>query len=481
MAVDAAPVPTSAHDADAVKKRAKEEFPLWKLIIIAFPQFSVQILWCFIGPNSAPYMMHLGAGPTLATLNNIAGPITGFFTGPTVGAISDTLRSPMGRRRPVILFGLASLWVAGMLFASSEHLFNEKYAIFFAAPMYWVMDVTINILQTPHRALVADLAAESQQQMMQVVFVVFMSVGNFVAFIIPHFYPHPVDHMLELMFGICVLNTFTVGVQFLVAKETPLVGKDGNQNAKRVSPVKQVCEAAKSSPQLLWHLAVVQCLVWIGNTAWNLYSLQWFGNAVFQGDDKAPEGSEARQRYADGVTAWGDGGMAKSGLQLVSALIIIWVLMNTKVRPRYVYAPCIFIGVFSSVMAAFIVGHNGMLASLVFMISVMPETGSFAIPFGLVGKINSESAKQGKAVSTALQMALLNCCVTVGQQICTLTLAGMEHVMTMEAALPLVFMVAAIAQGIAGTFTLFLKDGDDDESSSDAEDSNEETSEESEC
>merc|ERR1719414_813647 len=94
---------------DGVKKGVRH--PFWKLLLIALPQLGVQILWCFLGPNSAPYMKHLGASPSLATLNNIAGPITGFFTGPLVGAISDNCTSRLGRRRPIILLGLASLWV----------------------------------------------------------------------------------------------------------------------------------------------------------------------------------------------------------------------------------------------------------------------------------------------------------------------------------------------------------------------------------
>lgn len=41
--------------------------------------------------------------------------------------------------------------------------------IAFAVPMYWIMDVTINILQTPYRALVSDLATKEQQIPMQVI------------------------------------------------------------------------------------------------------------------------------------------------------------------------------------------------------------------------------------------------------------------------------------------------------------------------
>jgi solute carrier family 45 protein 1/2/4 len=170
----------------------EEKWPLWKLVLIALPQVSVQVLWCFIGPNSASYMRHLGLTDSLATLNNIAGPITGFFTGPIVGATSDNLTSRFGRRRPVILAGLISVCIAGTLFSTSEYFMPEGKAVYFAAPMYWVLDVTINVLQTPHRALVADLATEEQQIPMQVAFVVLMSIGNFMAFSIMKIYKCPV-------------------------------------------------------------------------------------------------------------------------------------------------------------------------------------------------------------------------------------------------------------------------------------------------
>ena len=45
----------------------------------------------------------------------------------------------------------------------------EWLRIAFAVPMYWIMDVTINILQTPYRALVSDLATKEQQIPMQAV------------------------------------------------------------------------------------------------------------------------------------------------------------------------------------------------------------------------------------------------------------------------------------------------------------------------
>jgi solute carrier family 45 protein 1/2/4 len=321
-----------------------EVWPLWKLVLIALPQLGIQVLWCFIGPNSVPYMLHLGMGPALATLNNVAGPITGFFTGPIVGATSDNCTSRFGRRRPVIVAGLISTWVAGTLFAASEHLFDKHTAIYFAAPMYWIMDVTINILQTPHRALVADLATEEQQVPMQVVFVFMMAVGNFLAFCIYPIYPVPVEHMLELMLYICLLNTVCVLIQFSVVREKPLTRDFKAAGASLCAPVLNVVDAVKSSPFVLWHLAAVQCLVWMGNTSWNLYGGQWFSNSVHEGDLNAPAGSDEKIAYAEGQSDFGLAGRCKAGLQLVSSLTIIAILLKTTLRPRFVYAPCIYIG-----------------------------------------------------------------------------------------------------------------------------------------
>ncbi|CAJ1358926.1 unnamed protein product [Effrenium voratum] len=439
-----------------------EKWPLWKLVLMALPQVGVQVLWAFIGPYSAPYMRHLGLPDSLATLNNIAGPITGFFTGPLVGATSDSLTSRFGRRRPVILAGLVSVCIAGALFSGSEHFMPEGKAVYFAAPMYWVLDVTINVLQTPHRALVSDLATEDQQVPMQVAFVVLMSVGNFMAFSVMTIYKSPVDHMFTLMCGICAFNCLCVGIQFLVAREEPLKKDPDGPKQSACAPVMDVVGAVAGSPRLLYHLAAVQCLVWIGITAWTLYAGQWFGNAVYGGDEKEPDGSPSKIAYENGIRAFSVGGHGKAVLQLISALLIIAILLKTNIRPRLVYAPCIFIGLVVSILAAFFVGHNGTFAIVVMIFSVLPETGSFAIPFGLVATLNKRAEQEGKHVSTALQMALLNCCVTIGQQICTMSLAGIEASMELEAALPCVFIVAGVAQALGGVGTLFLDDRPDD-------------------
>merc|ERR1712228_476760 len=139
---------------------------------------------------------------------------------------------------------------------------------------------------------------------------------------------------------------------------------------------------------------------------------------------------------------------------------MMWILSDLEtgggIRPRYVYAPCILVGMLASLAAAFLVGHSGLFAQLCFTISIMPETGSFSVPFGLVALKNRQDEAAGKVVSTALQMALLNCCITIGQQACTMILSAIESRMPMAEALPVIFVVAAAVYGVASASTLTL-------------------------
>jgi len=188
------------------------------------------------------------------------------------------------------------------------------------------------------------------------------------------------------------------------------------------------------------------------------YGAQWFANSVYEGNQHAPEGSPEKAKYGEGIAAFSVGGQARSGLQLLSALVIIAILLLTTLRPRLVYAPCIFVGGVVSLLAAFAVRHSGGFAIACWTISILPETGSFAIPFGLVATLNKRAAEEGKQVSTALQMALLNCCVTVGQQVCHLVLSIIQRQLELKVALPCVFILAGVAFSFGGTSAMCLDD-----------------------
>jgi len=199
-------------------------------------------------------------------------------------------------------------------------------------------------------------------------------------------------------------------------------------------------------------------MVWIGFTAWIAYGAQWFANTVYEGDSDAPDGSIRKQHFADGMRAFSIAGQVKSVVSLCATLLIIFTMMYSSIRPRYVYAPCIFLGAAASFMAAIAVGHNGNFAVICTTMAEITGVGSFSVPFGIIAMLNERMAREGKTVSTALQMSLLNCCVTVGMQVCTMFLAGVEGFVELDKALPIGFMFAASALSVAGVATLFLND-----------------------
>eukprot|EP00930_Biecheleria_cincta_P045147 TRINITY_DN31120_c0_g1_i2.p1 TRINITY_DN31120_c0_g1~~TRINITY_DN31120_c0_g1_i2.p1 ORF type:complete len:350 (+),score=40.83 TRINITY_DN31120_c0_g1_i2:57-1052(+) len=294
---------------------AKAPWPLWQLALLALPQLGVQVLWAFLGPVVVEYFRYVGTSDTFGTISLLAGPIAGFVTGPAVGAWSDACTSKFGRRRPIILGGLISTVVAGIMFSLSPHMFrNNSAEIAFAVIWFCIMNVIINVMQTPHRALVSDLASEDQDVPLQVVFVFMMGIGNLIAYSLMQIWKVPVHHMLELMSIILLINIVCVGIQFLIAKEEPLVrpsveGSDRSTCTLVVNALHGMIHAVFGQPRLLYHLAFVAVFAWVGNTAWTYFGAQWFQNVVYEGDQFAEEGSPAYAAYGQGTWAFSLGGM----------------------------------------------------------------------------------------------------------------------------------------------------------------------------
>merc|ERR1719205_538755 len=218
----------------------EEEWPFWKLALIALPQLGVMVLWIFLGPNTTPYAKSLGASESFATLNNSAGPI--------VGA------------------GLLSTTIAGLLYAGAKQLLGEgDGAMYLAAVMQWVLDFTINAMQTPFRALVSDLSSPKQQLPMQIFFAVVCAVGCFIAFSIMKLYDVAIHHMLELMCLVLFMNFVCVGLALSVAREKQYV-RTAEQSSSVCGPVTGMCEAFRGMPRAFYTLIFVQCMAWLGNT-----------------------------------------------------------------------------------------------------------------------------------------------------------------------------------------------------------------------
>merc|ERR1719433_1752576 len=443
----------------STSEEEEEEWPFWKLALIAFPQLGVMVMWIFLGPNTTPYAKSLGASESFATLNNSAGPIVGFLVGPVVGTWSDHSTSKWGRRRPIIVAGLLSTTIAGLLYAGAKQLLGEgDGAMYLAAGIQWVLDFTINAMQTPFRALVADLASPKQQLPMQIFFAIVCALGCFFAFSIMKLYDVAIHHMLELMCIVLLINVACVGLALLIAREKPYVRTGEQQSSGACGMVTGMGKAFKGMPIAFYTLIFVQSMVWLGNTFWGSYGKEWFTHSVYPGDAEAEKNSPARLNYIAGADAFASAGQYGSIFNLCLSFGFMG-LGYTSIPNNVIYAPCLFLAAAVCFTCAFVVGHSHQLAVTCFILSSVGMTAAGSIPYGIVAVWNKAAEQAGHAGSVAMQMAILNCCITVGQQLCTMILSGLETTYSLVDAIKFLFVISLVANGLAGISALFLTKG----------------------
>ena len=103
-----------------------------------------------------PVYEFLGADPADLPILNLAGPITGLFIQPFIGALSDRTWSPRwGRRKPFFLIG--AIGCSLCLF-----LFPFVTAVWMAVMLLWLLDASNNTAMEPYRAFIADKLPPSQ-------------------------------------------------------------------------------------------------------------------------------------------------------------------------------------------------------------------------------------------------------------------------------------------------------------------------------
>jgi solute carrier family 45 protein 1/2/4 len=131
----------------------------------------VQFGWALQLSLLTPYVQELGIPHAFASLVWLCGPLSGLLVQPLVGHLSDRIgpaASPLGRRRPFIAAGAASIAAAVLTVGFSAdlgRLFGDDVtpgstrlgAICVYLVGFWLLDVGNNATQGPCRAFLADL------------------------------------------------------------------------------------------------------------------------------------------------------------------------------------------------------------------------------------------------------------------------------------------------------------------------------------
>ncbi len=121
-----------------------------QIMMMNFGFFGIQYSFGMQQTAVNPVFNFLHASPDKLPLLNLAGPVTGLFIQPLIGALSDKTWSPRwGRRKPFFIAGAIGCSV--MLF-----LFPFVTAIWMAVLLLWLLDASNNTAMEPYRAFIAD-------------------------------------------------------------------------------------------------------------------------------------------------------------------------------------------------------------------------------------------------------------------------------------------------------------------------------------
>ncbi len=136
-------------------ERQKPLMTMRQILLMNFGFLGIQYSFGMQQTAINPIFEFLHANPRTLPLLNLAGPITGLFIQPLIGAWSDrTWSDRWGRRKPFFITGAVGCSVC--LF-----LFPFVAAIWMAVLLLWLLDASNNTAMEPYRAFIADMLPPS--------------------------------------------------------------------------------------------------------------------------------------------------------------------------------------------------------------------------------------------------------------------------------------------------------------------------------
>eukprot|EP01119_Soliformovum_irregulare_P008412 TRINITY_DN2152_c0_g1_i1.p1 TRINITY_DN2152_c0_g1~~TRINITY_DN2152_c0_g1_i1.p1 ORF type:complete len:490 (-),score=136.14 TRINITY_DN2152_c0_g1_i1:16-1452(-) len=361
-----------------------------------------------------------------------AGPISGFLVQPVIGVLSDRCTSRLGRRRPFILAGTIICAVGMAIIGNSADLGNlcgdhadspyasdHKFGIVFAITGLWIMNVCVNVVQGPARAIVADLVADEEQQTGNAMVSLVMGMSAIIANCIgAQFLTRENPYRILFIIGICFILASIVPTM-IAAKEERYIPRDGRKTSI-ISVFRSIGTGFAKMPGPLVRVLIVFFFSWAGYSPFMIYITTFFAERIYGGNTNTDQ--HALDVYHDGVKVGMYALAIFAGVQMVFSLMMPAIIR--KVGFKWVYflsqilaAGC-FIGLFW-IHDAQLVYVAATLTALV----AINFTAFNSIPFGLV---TSTADKE----DAGLYMGVLNSASVVAQTVTNIIagqIVGWQH------------------------------------------------------
>ncbi|KAJ3269007.1 hypothetical protein HDV01_001934, partial [Terramyces sp. JEL0728] len=433
--------------------------------LLSIPWIAIQAIWQTEFGTVKDTMIHYGLNPDAAGLIWMFGPITGFFTAPLVGAYSDACTSKFGRRRPFIVGGLLLTIVFSLCFAAAEYV--KGYQVFLGYISFVMLDITINVMQTPVRALASDLAPAHMQSTVQLMAAGFQGLGSIIGFYIQK--ALGADATLLSLFSIVMAINFIVisGVCFLI-KEPQHVPKE-NVEISFTAPFTTVIKNVFAMDAKMAVVCAVEFCSWWALFFWWTDSSTWWKLNVYGGcitvsgndgpDSACPKGSAGDLAAQSGGSDYDSTGIYANTIQtLLSIALGSLVLFGLLKKVKYIYSLGLALGGVLLILLKFGPKSVG-FAWLVTLAMPVAISVIQAFPFAIVGSYNKGNDGQ----DTGVQMGLLNLFICLPQFLVTIITNGVQISDTTG------LFISGLALCLGAVFALFITEVDLDSSSPDVE------------
>ncbi|KAL0204814.1 hypothetical protein P9112_000121 [Eukaryota sp. TZLM1-RC] len=260
------------------------------LLALNFSQLGLQIGYAVEFAFLMPFLRnHLNLSELVSSLVFLAGPLSGFIVNPMMGALSDKCKASWGRRRPFILAGSLitsfSLITVGCTYPFASHYLSHLAAVIIVVAGLWFLNIGLNTLQTPSRALVTDVVSRlshdsaTEQTRAQSVCGLCVSSAQVVTnFLIFQSNKEEQETLLSvtltdfettmlLVFSASAIGVIFVSIpSFIVGKEKPIKkdNTEGDSQSGFMVMLNQLITAIKKSTPSVRLLGLVFLLSWAG-------------------------------------------------------------------------------------------------------------------------------------------------------------------------------------------------------------------------
>lgn len=157
--------------------------PIFNMISLTISLCALQVVWSFEMGYGSPMLLSMGLSKSLLTLVWLAGPLSGLIVQPLMGRWSDQCQSLVGRRRPFLSWGSVAVCASLFWIAFMPGLMKEWWIrVALCVLGFYLLDFSINVVQTACRALIVDQVSVDGQQAASAWASFMIGLGNIIGY-----------------------------------------------------------------------------------------------------------------------------------------------------------------------------------------------------------------------------------------------------------------------------------------------------------